>query len=544
MSLDIEKLSFPDEPGVYLMKDKEGKIVYIGKAKSLSKRIKSHFQQKEDFIKKEYLVPAVSNIEYIVTRDEIESLILEANLVKKHCPRFNIRLCDDKSYPYIKITLNEDYPRIIVTRRKLNDKAIYFGPYTYTKGMRRTLQIIKELFPLRQCRKGINNRIKKRPCLNYCIKFCLAPCAGLIDQDKYYQVALQTCKFLKGEKVKLVEELKIQMETLAEELKFEEAAKIRDKIKVLEGVIRHQETVASQEDLDVMALSFDQSLAYVVVLMIRDKRVSDQRQFFLDNIKYLEPNGSKLLSIFLKQYYLEEAFIPPEIILPFKVEDQKIIEVWLKEKSKRSIKLIVPKAGKKQRLLDLALLNATTILAQKETTSILGQLRECLKLNRVPRHIEGFDISNIGSHARVGSCVVFREGKPSKKEYRRFKIKTTKGQNDFAMLGEIVSRRYERLSKENKNLPDLILVDGGTGQLNYVKSVLENIGIEDIQVVAIAKERARLKKEDRLFLPDEKNFIVLPKSSLALRLIQNIRNEAHRFAVSYHKKLRSKEMIT
>lgn len=544
MSLNIEKLSFPDKTAVYLMKDKEGKIIYVGKAKSLSKRIKSHFQQKEDFIKKEYLVPAVSNIEYIVTRDEIESLILEANLIKKHCPRFNIRLRDDKSYPYIKVTLNEDYPRIIVTRKKLDDKAIYFGPYTYAKGMRKTLQIIKELFPLRQCRKKLNNRIKKRPCLNYYIKFCLAPCVGLISKDKYYQVALQACKFLKREKTALLEELKIQMEALAKELKFEEAAKVRDKIKVLKGVIRHQETITSQENLDVIALSLKQTLACVVVLLVRNKRVSDQKQFFLDNIKYLEPNGSMLLSTFLKQYYLEEVFIPPEIILPFRVEDQKIIEIWLKEKSKRNIKLLVPKTGKKQKLLDLALLNATIILTQKETASVLGQLRKCLKLNKLPRHIEGFDISNVGSQASVGSCVVFREGKSSKKEYRKFKIKTIKGQDDVAMLGEVVVRRYERLLKENKSLPDLILVDGGVGQLNYVKNVLEGMGIKDMQIVAIAKERVKLGKEDRLFLPGEESFVVLPKNSLALRLIQNIRNEAHRFAINYHKKLRRKEMIT
>ncbi|MDI6786469.1 MAG: excinuclease ABC subunit UvrC [bacterium] len=542
--VNIEKLSFPNEPGVYLMKDKKDIVIYIGKAKFLSKRIKSHFKQKEDFIKKEYLVPFVNSIEYIVTRDEVESLILEANLIKKHHPRFNIRLRDDKSYPYIKITLNEDYPRIIITRKKLNDKAMYFGPYTYAKGMKRTLQIIKELFPLRQCRKKLNKEFQKKPCLNYDIKFCLAPCVGLINKDSYYQVALQACKFLKGEKAELLEELKIQMNALSKELNFEAAARVRDKIKVIEGVIKHQETVSTQENLDVVALAYNQTLACVVVLLVRDRRICDQKHFFLDNLKYIKTDDSNLLSTFIKQYYLEEVFIPDEIILPFKIEDQEIIKAYLKEKSKKNIRLTVSKIGKKQELMKLALLNATTILTQKETTSVLGQLRECLKFNRLPRYIEGFDISNIGSKASVGSCVVFREGKPSKKEYRKFKIKTVKGQNDFAMLGEVVARRYERLLKENKNLPDLILVDGGAGQLNYVKSVLESIGIEDMQVVAIAKERVKLGKQERIFIPYENKAIILPKSSLALRLIQSIRNEAHRFAINYHKKLRSKEMVT
>ncbi|MBU1152906.1 excinuclease ABC subunit UvrC [bacterium] len=540
MALDLEKLSFPDEPGVYLMKDKKEKIIYIGKANSLSKRIKSHFQNKEDFIKKEYLIPLVDKIEYIITRDKIESLILEANLIKKHQPRFNIKLKDDKSYPYIKIDLNKAYPRMVVTRKRLDDQAEYFGPYPYVKGLRKTLQIIKELFPLRLCHKI--NQVKKKPCLNYDIKFCLAPCADLISQDNYYQIAHQACEFLRGEKSELLDKLKIQMKNFSKELKFEEAAKLRDKITLIEGILKHQETVISKEDIDVIALSFSRTLAIVVILLIRGKRISDQRTFLLDNVKYLRISESQLLANFLKQYYLNKDFIPSEIILPYKVEDQEILEAWLKDIAKRKVKIATPNHEKK-RLLDLALLNADAILAQKETGSVLMQLKDLLKLEKLPIYIEGFDISNLSRENAVGSCVVFKEGRPVKKEYRKFKIKTIKTQDDFAMLGEIVERRCQRLLKENKDLPNLMVVDGGKGQQNFVKKALEGIGITEIEVAAIAKERPRLKKEDRIFLPHEREDVTLPKNSPALRLIQNIRNEAHRFAISYHKKLRSKEMV-
>ena len=534
MSLFLNHI--PDKPGVYLMKDSQGKVIYIGKAKSLKKRVMSYYPHYHaerttchaerttchaEFIsasllpKVSALTSKIKNIDYIVTNSEVEALILEANLIKLHLPHYNIRLKDDKKYPYIKVTVQEDFSRAFPTRDLRDKNSIYFGPYTNVKTMKRALRSADKIFPLRKCRGKLPSKV----CLAYHIGECCAPCENKISKEKYQEIVQELIDFLSGKSKKVEQKLKTEMEEFSRQLKFEEAAKIRDRLKSVQSIVKKQRVVFTKPiDVDAFGLQRKRKKACVVLILIREGRVLGSEHYILQ----IQPKVSsgEIIRAFILQYYKNAFFIPKEIILPA-LKEKEIIEHWLKRK------IFIPKQGEKLGLVKLAEKNAAVYLETEKVEKIpkaLEQLQANLKLSGLPRRIEAFDVSNIMGKYAVGSCVSFINGIAQKSNYKRFKIKTVKKINDVGMIKEIVARRV----KYGK-LPDLILIDGGIGQ---VRSAREEIP-ENIPVYGLAK------RFEELYTKDGK-IVSLPKDSLALRLLQKIRNEAHRFAISYHKKLRDK----
>ncbi len=540
MKLEERIKSLPQSCGVYLFKDASGKILYVGKATNLAQRVKSYFQAPSLTPKLNALTSQIRDVDYKVTDNEVEALLLECNLIKEYHPRYNVSLKDDKRYPYLKIT-KEDFPRVFVTRKVKSDGARYFGPYTNARAIRQTLKLLRTLFPTRTCKRKIGLKPQK-PCLNYHIKRCLAPCAGKISKENYQRIVEEVSLFLKGERSALIKRLGKRMKEVKEALKFEEAIILRNQIQSLEKISARQKVISVKPvDQDVIAFALSPDSACGYLFFIRKGKLIGGEHFFLRGIK--DKSKGKILTSLVKQYYYNATYIPKEIILQNEIEERELIRDYLEQKGQRKVRFLIPKRGDKFKLIKLAERNACLALTQKYSTSqqmkeeVLGELQKALGLRELPFRIEAFDISNISGTLATGSLVVFKGGEPDRNEYRKFRIKRIKGIDDYAMMAEVVGRRYRRLLRERKMLPDLILVDGGKGQLSATLRVLKKLKIK-IPVAALAKEY------EHLFIPGRSVSIILAKNSSALYLLKRIRDEAHRFALAYHRKLRKKKIIT
>jgi len=533
-----EKLDcLPDKPGVYLLKDEKGKVLYIGKALSLRKRVRFYFSRKPDLSPRiNSLIYQVKDMEWMITDSEAEAFTLESNLIKHYHPYYNIQFRDDKSYPYIKLTTSELFPRLFLTRNPKEDGSLYFGPYTNVKAARKVLLLIHHLFPLRRCKGKF--RFRARPCLNYHIKECSAPCVRKINERDYASLVKNASLFLQGHYENLLQQLQKEMDEASREEKFEKAARIRDRIRAIHRISQSQKmTSFPGEDRDIIGIASDEKNACITVFLIREGKVIERKHFLLDIRK--ENRKEEIIAFFLKQHYARISFIPPEIILPSKINELEAIERWLSQKQGRKVKLEIPVRGKKLKLMRLIEKNAYLILKQErrdDKEEVLNQLKEYLKLKEKPLLIEGFDVSNIQGKEATGSVVVFEGGRPKKSEYRRFKIKTVEGIDDFAMLSEVIHRRYCRALKEKRPLPQLILIDGGKGQVSSCVKVIRELNLSCISVVGLAKEF------EEVYLPHSSLPLDIPQDSAALRLLQEIRDEAHRFAHSYHRKKRRKRI--
>jgi len=534
----------PDKPGVYLMKDDSGEVIYVGKARSLKKRVRSYFRKGNHSYKTSIMVDSITDFDYIVTDTEMESYILEANLIKKYHPKYNIRLKDDKTYPFIKITTYEDFPRIKKTRVVKNDGSKYFGPFADVDAIYKTINILKDLFKLRSCNYDISEEKQlERPCLNYYIDKCNAPCVGKISKEEYHEQIDQVIMFLSGRQKTLIKKIEDKMQKAADEQNFEKAARYRDAMEAVEEISRQQK-VMSEDDKDRDIIAITEDGAYCVqLLLVKNGKLIGQEHFILQ-----VPEGedqSEVMSSFLQQYYEQAPQLPDEILLNTEINNREILADRLKQLKGKKVNIKKPERGNKKRLIEMALKNAKQNLKkesikrkyeEKRTVKAVEKLAEYLDLDTDPSHIEGFDISNIQGTDPVASLVVFKEGRASKSDYRRFKIRHKEGPDDFAMMKEVVHRRYRRLLNEDRKLPDLILIDGGKGQLNAALKALEELGITEIQILGLAK------REEEVFIPDREEPIIIPKNSDALHLLQRVRDEAHRFAVNYHRKLRSRRI--
>ncbi len=560
-NIDEELKNLPEKPGVYIMKDQKGEIIYVGKAKNIKKRVKQYFQSsREKSIKVSTLVDNINEFEHIIVDNEVEALILEANLIKKHKPKYNILLRDDKQYPYIKITTKEKFPRVVKTRKVLKDGAKYFGPFPSSYAVNDTLEIIRNIYPIRTCKLNLDkNPAKNRPCLNYYIDRCLAPCQGCVDEKEYNMMIEEIIMFLNGKEDGLIEIIKEKMEKAAENLDFENAAKYRDQINSLKLVLEKQKIVSNNLiDRDVIGMAKGIEDVCVQVFFIRAGKIVGREHFIL--LDAALENRSEILSSFMKQFYIGTAYIPKEIFVEKEFEDMEIVAKWLSEKRGSKVNIHVPKRGKKNDLMDMVKENAMETLnyygdriknRQKKSKDALKELQIVLKLEELPYRIEAFDISNIQGVEPVGSMVVFENGFPKKSDYRRFKIKTVIGPDDYGSIEEVVRRRFERGLKEKELIressidtggffafPNLLMIDGGKGQVNIAKKVLEKLSI-NIPICGIVKDDYHNTRG--IIYNDEE--INIPESSEGFKLITRIQDEAHRFAISYHRSLRSKEMF-
>ena len=543
-SIEEKIRTMPPNPGVYLMKDDAGKVLYVGKATSLARRVRDYFGPNAKLhAMTPGLMPHVRDVDYIITDNEVEALILENNLVKRHKPRYNVKLKDDKRYPYLKVT-GETFPRISMIRTVERDGAKYFGPYVHAKATRQTLKEITKAFPIRTCDLNIEEgKANHRPCLDFHIGRCLGPCAGLVDKEEYQEVCKGVCFFLKGNGKVILKELAEKMKAAASQLDFERAAQIRDRIEGIQRILEKQKVSSSDgEDQDVIGFYQKADEACVQIFMVRGGKLIDREHFFLTGSE--ESSPAEILTAFVEQYYQDASFVPGVVILQNDLEMPEAIKAWLETKRGASVNFHVPQRGKKLNMVQMAARNAKDILEREkdqtvfkmdDNPSLIG-LRDLLSLPRQPHRIDAFDISNLGGSMAVGSMVVFQDGKPEKSEYRRYRIRTVEGQDDFAMMREVIIRRFRRALEEQTPLPDLVLVDGGKGQLNAALAALEDLGLEDKQpIIGLAK------KFEHIFLPGESDPIILSNRDAVLHLIQRIRDEAHRFAVAYHRKLREKK---
>ncbi|MBN1134352.1 MAG: excinuclease ABC subunit UvrC [Methanosarcinaceae archaeon] len=536
MTLDLSRI--PESPGVYLMKDESDNVIYVGKARSLKKRVRQYFQnQKYLSSKTRTMVMHIADLEYIITDSEVDALVLEANLIKNHRPRYNVQLKDDKRYPYLKVTINSRFPRIYLTRRRLMDGALYFGPYTSVKPIRRTLDIISKIFGIRQCRKPINGSAS-RPCLNFHIKRCPGPCIGVISEEEYKMEVMRAVRFLEGDTAGLLKELEEKMYNLAEAQEYEAAAMVRDNIDAIKNLSRQQTATAGTDDRDVIAAAEDENTVYVQLFYIRNGSLVGKADFALKRSSEEIPEA---LSEFIKQYY-QNSPVPPEIAVQYEIPEKELIMQWLESKSGRHVRIHVPGKGDKRKILDMAAKNAEMSMKHAQlkgepyesALEALNQLKEVLSLGSLPHHIEAFDISTISGSDSVGSMVVFENGLPVKSEYRQFNIKTVTGMDDFAMIAEVVSRRYARLVREQEPLPDMILIDGGPGQVSAAQRSLKELTL-DIPLIGLAKRHEHIITSKK----EACGVIILPYTSGALKLLIQIRDEAHRFAVASHRRKRT-----
>lgn len=521
--------NLPDKPGVYIMRNIDDDVLYVGKAKSLIKRVKSYFSTREQPLKTRLLMSHFHNLEYIITDTEKEALILESNLIKKYKPRYNIRLKDDKRYPYIKIT-NENYPRVLITRNVRDDGAYYYGPFTDAGSVRRMVKSLKALFKIRTCRR------MDGPCLNYQIHLCNAPCSGKITKKSYNEIIEKINLFFEGKYSEIIKMLNELMLEAASNNEFEKAAVLRDQIQSVDGILEKQKIEFDRGlEQDVIACSYDEKVACVVVFSIRDGKIIGKDDFLMSGTEGTMPD--KILSAFLKQYYMTPRQIPSEIIIQYKPDEKELISEWLSENRGHEVVLRTPKNGTESRLAQMVAKNAEIIKNQeREVRGAMFDLKKYLNLPKIPRHIEAFDISNISGKLSVGSMVVFIDAMPKKSKYRKYKIQID-GPDDYAMMRDVIERRYSKiLPEENDKKPDLILVDGGKGQLNAALEILKSLNLDEIPIIGLAKEF------EHVFVPEIKDPIILPRNSEALHLLQRIRDEAHRFAVTYHKQLRSKKL--
>ncbi|MER3545123.1 MAG: excinuclease ABC subunit C [Chloroflexota bacterium] len=551
----------PPKPGVYLLKNADGDIIYVGKAINLRNRVRSYFQNAaEHSPKTRRLAREVADIEFIVVTSELEALLLELQLIKKHRPRYNVRLKDDKRYPYIKVTVQDPFPKVTVTRRMEQDGARYFGPYTSVWAVHQTLDLARKIFPYLTCDRTITGR-DERACLYYDLKLCLAPCIGAATQAQYREMIAGLCLFLEGQTEPVVRKLRAEMEAAAEAWNFERAAQVRDQIAAIERVVERQKVISSTEtNQDVIAFARADGDTCVQVFFIRAGKLIGRETFVLEGAE--DEDAKAIMASFLKQFYDEAATIPPEVLLPEEVEEFEVIQKWLASKRRGKVTLRVPRQGQGRELVEMAAENAADTLAalraqwqadtHKQTTA-LTELQETLGLPAPPMRIECYDISNTQGVQPTGSMVVFIKGVPRKSHYRRFNIRTVQGPNDFDSMREVLERRFRRWQESNqpdeegnrlpgdkgdesfRALPDLLIVDGGRGQLNVAVQVLEAFGLRQrVPVVALAKQ------QEEVFIPGRADSLLLPRNSQGLFLLQRIRDEAHRFALSHHRTRRTR----
>ena len=536
----------PTSPGVYIMRDAEGNILYVGKAANLRHRVGSYFGTGQKLTPKlQQLVSKVNDLDYFITASEQEALILELNLIKRHHPHYNVRLKDDKTFPYLKIELGEDWPRVFVTRRLEENGGRYFGPFASARSVRQTLKLIKGIFPFRSCAKPITGT-DPRPCLEYHIGNCLAPCIGVVSREEYAEVIKQVILFLEGKEERVVQQLENEMNKAAEALDFEKAGRLRDQIQAVERVVEGQRIATTVKgEQDVIAFAPDKDQAYVQVFFIRNSKLIGRESFLLQGTRYEEPG--QIMTSFIKQFYASSPHIPPLLLLQHPVEDMATIQDWLQNKRGNRVNIQVPRRGNKKQLVRIVAENAQQGLEQLKIKQLaspttlsaaLEEIKRELNLPRLPSRIEGYDISDIQGMAAVGSMVVFDRGKPRPAHYRRFKIKTVSATNDYAMLQEVLRRRFKRASAAADTWairPDLVLIDGGRGQLNAARAVMQEIGAGSVPVASLAKEN------EEIFIPQKAKPIILPRSSPGLKLLQRLRDEAHRFALGYHQRVHKRE---
>jgi excinuclease ABC subunit C len=551
----IEELltQLPSAPGVYIMRDARSSILYVGKAISLRNRVRSYFNSTSSQTPKtQKLVEQINDFEFFVVSSEQEALILELNLIKRYWPPFNVLLKDDKTFPYLKIKASEEFPRLHITRRLEEDGSRYFGPFANIHSLRRTMDVLKRAFPLRTCTGPVLTDKNRRPCLNYHIKQCLAPCTGNIDRQEYQRIVDQLVLFLEGKHDMITRSLKKKMDEAAGSMNFELAARLRDQLQSIQDVMEGQ-TIAMKVrgEQDVIAFASENDQACVQVFMIRNGKLIGRESFTLKGTNNEDPQ--QILSSFVKQFYSSSPYIPTLLLLQFSVDEKEVIEKWLSDKKGVKVSIETPQRGKKRQLMDIVVENARQGLEQLKIKQMavpstlieaLTGLQKQLSLGACPVRIEGYDISNIQGTDAVGSMVVFEEGKPQTSSYRRFKIKTVEGANDFAMLQEMLRRRFTRAVSDDsassgwKNMPDLVLIDGGKGQLNAALDVMHELGISSIPLIGLAKEN------EEIFLPGRSSPLVLPASAPELKLLQRLRDEAHRFAITYFQNVHKKRTFT
>ncbi len=547
-----EKLrALPTKPGCYIYKDENGDILYVGKAVNLRNRVRSYFQKAGALtVKIRKMVSRIADLDIVITDSELEALILECNLIKQHQPYYNVRLRDDKHYPYLLLTMAEPFPRLVVTRRvHRGDGNRYFGPYTSSRAVWDSLRLIYKLFPLVTCRKRWNNTVQQRPCLYHHMGRCPhAPCAGLANPEQYRQSASDVALFLEGKQEVLLRKMKADMEDAAENLEFEHAARLRDQIQAVETIIERQKVLSMRgTDQDVVAIVCDEGQAAVQMFFIRNGKLIGQEHFLLDGLQSCD-EVDEATAEFVKQYYQDAQDIPTEIIMPTHLEETEIIEQWLRLKKGTKVTLSVPERGEKKHLLEMASANAKLAIEQMRQNSAsendramtaLAELQDALGLEELPERIEAYDISTLQGTNSVAGMVVFERGKVAKSEFRKFRIKlpeTTGEPNDFAMMNETISRRLNAANKGDvkfQKMPDLMLIDGGKGQLSAAMAAASEAGWSQLNMIGLAKQF------ELVFLPGKSDPIVLPRHSQALFLIQRIRDEVHRFSLTYHRTVRA-----
>jgi len=544
-SIDLQsKLAhLPDQPGVYLFKDAAGEILYIGKAASLADRVRSYFLKGADHSPKTtLLVSQIADLETIVTRSELEALILESNLIKRHRPKLNIVLRDDKHYPYLRLPIKEDFPRLSIVRRVQKDGALYYGPYTPAGALRETLKVIKKVFPLATCTIKIDGTAE-RACIEFEIKRCMAPCTGNQSKEDYQKIVAQVRQFLEGRDRELLDDLTAQMTAAAEQEEFEEAARLRDRLFKVERTLEKQRvTQTNDTDQDVVGVARQGTAVDLQLLFVRGGLLIGRKDFFWPQAA--DAGDEELVRSAIEQFYNKDGQPPKELLLPVELNDAALIEEWLSDKRGDKVRLVAPERGMKHQLLLLAEENAVASVAEHLRDELLDrqavdELQRLLRLDHPPERIEGFDISNTMGNQSVASMVVWERGQLKKSDYRRFKIQTVVGANDFASMQEVVLRRYR--DTEDLARPDVVLIDGGLGQLAAAREGLKQAGQPNMAIIGLAK--ARGEKDERIFLPGRKNPITLRANSPATHLVQRIRDEAHRFAITFHRRLRGKALL-
>ncbi len=539
----------PDSPGVYLLRDAEGTILYVGKAASLRHRVRSYFGAGQKLSPKLLkMVSRVADIDFYVTSSEQEALILELNLIKRHHPRYNVRLKDDKTFPYLKIDLKEEWPRVHITRRLEPDGSRYFGPFASAKSVRQTLKMVKGIFPFRSCSKPITGT-ESRACLEYHIGHCVAPCIGVVGRKEYAEVIKQAIMFLEGKQDRVIRNLQEKMNRAAEALDFEKAALYRDQVQAIDRVVEGQRIAATvRGEQDVIAFAQDGDQAYVQVFFIRNNKLTGRESFVMQGTQHEEPQ--QVMTNFIKQFYSSSPNIPPKLLLQYPVEDMAVLKDWLQGRRGGRVDIQVPRRGGKKQLMGIVAENARQGLEQlkirqiatpKELEAAIAEIEKELKLPRPPLRMEAYDISDIQGRAAVGSMVVFEKGKSKPAHYRRFRIKSVPGANDYAMLEEVLRRRFKHLGVATAApdawaiVPDLVLIDGGRGQLNAALSALGELGVTSVPAASLAKEN------EEIYVPQRTKPIVLPRRSPGLRLLQRLRDEAHRFALGYYHRVHRRE---
>ncbi len=542
-----ERLKFvPTSPGIYLFKDSSGEVLYVGKAQNLRSRVRSYFAASQTLSPKlKQMLGRVDDVDFVLTDSEQEAIILECNFIKRYRPRYNVRLKDDKGYPYLKIKTSEEWPRVYITRKLDDDGSRYFGPFASAGSLRRTYNLIKKLFPFRSCNKDLR-RPEPRPCLEYYIHRCAGPCVGAVSHEEYQDIIRQTILFLEGKRESLLRQLRRKMKEAAERLEFEKAANLRDQIQAVERIAQQQRVVSlSRDNFDVAGLIQDRDLACVQMFFIREGKLIGQEHFVLEGTQDEIPE--RILASFLEQFYSSGPGVPPEILLSSSLAEGPLLESWLKLRRGARVVIRVPRRGRKKELVELALKNAQETLEQLKfkwladagkASQALEELKEKLHLPQLPHRIECYDISDIRGKAAVGSLVVFEEGRPRPSFYRRFRVRAVAEIDDYAMMREVLRRRFGKLKQGEEGwsrIPQLVVIDGGRGHLNCALEVMQELNLESIPVAAIAKE------EEEIFIPQESESLLLPRSSQGLYLMQRIRDEAHRFALSYHLKVRRRE---